>query len=288
MSAVSTPDGSIRRLPRASVGVLPGFGLSLGYSLLYLGIVVLVPLSMVILRSADMGMSEFIAKVTSERAIASLKISFGAALLAALINAFVGLWLAWVLVRHPFPGRKIIDALIDLPIALPTAVAGIALTALYAPNGWIGQGLAQLGVKAAFTPIGIVIALQFVGLPFVVRTLQPVLEELEREVEEVAISLGARAHQIFVRVTLPALAPALITGFALAFARGIGEYGSVIFIAGNMPLVSEITPLLIVTQLEQYDYAGATALALVMLVAAFTLLLLINSLQARLTARGRR
>lgn len=273
---------------RARAGVLPGFGLSLGYALLYLGVIVLLPLSMIALRTVDMGFAEFLAKVGSARALASLRVSFGTAFGAAALNAVIGLWLAWVLVRHRFPGRRLIDALVDLPLALPTAVAGIALSALYAPNGWLGLGLAALGIKVAFTPLGIVVALQFVGLPFVVRTLQPVLQDLEREVEEAAISLGARPFQVFARVTLPTLAPALITGFALAFARGIGEYGSVIFIAGNMPLVSEITPLLIVTELEQYDYAGATALAAVMLLAAFALLLLINALQARLAARGRR
>jgi sulfate transport system permease protein len=269
-------------------GPLPGFGVSLGFTLLYLSLIVLIPLAMVVLRTADLSPAEFFAKVGSARALASLRVSFGAALIAAGINVFIGLLLAWVLSRYRFVGRKLLDALIDLPIALPTAVAGIALSALYAPNGWLGQWLVPHGVQVAFAPLGIVVALVFVGLPFVVRTVQPVLHEIEREVEEAAISLGASPAQAFWRVTLPTVLPALITGFALAFARGVGEYGSVIFIAGNMPMVSEITPLLIVTQLEQYDYAGATALALVMLLASFALLLLINTLQSRLAARGRR
>ncbi|PIV32917.1 MAG: sulfate ABC transporter permease subunit CysT [Lysobacterales bacterium CG02_land_8_20_14_3_00_62_12] len=267
-------------------GSLPGFGASLGFTLFYLGLIVLMPLAMVVLRTFDLSWFEFVAKVSSPRALSAFKISFGAALIAAAINVLVGLLLAWVISRYRFPGKKIIDALIDLPIALPTAVAGIALTTLYAPKGWLGQWLLPLGIQVAFTPLGIVLALVFVGLPFVVRTVQPVLQDIEHETEEAAISLGASPVQTFLRVTLPTIAPALITGFALAFARGVGEYGSVIFIAGNMPMISEITPLLIVTQLEQYDYAGATALALVMLVASFALLLLINLLQSRLAARG--
>lgn len=269
-------------------GALPGFGLSLGYTLAYLGLIVLIPLSMIVLRTFDLSIDEFIAKVGSPRALAALKISFGTALIAAGINVFIGLLLAWVISRYPFPGRRLVDALIDLPIALPTAVAGIALTAIYAPNGWLGQWLEPHGIKVAFSPLGIVVALVFVGLPFVVRTVQPVLQDIEHEQEEAAASLGATPLQSFLRVTLPTVAPALITGFALAFARGVGEYGSVIFIAGNMPMVSEITPLLIVTQLEQYDYAGATALALVMLIASFALLLLINYLQSRLVSRSAR
>ena len=276
----------VRRFVRGA-GPLPGFGLSLGYTLLYLGLIVLIPLAMVALRSAELSPGEFLQRIGSARALASLRISFGAALVAASLNVLIGLLLAWVLTRYRFAGRKWMDALIDLPIALPTAVAGIALSALYAPNGWLGQWLLPYGIRLAFTPFGIVLALVFVGLPFVVRTVQPVLQEVEHDVEEAALSLGASPAQAFLRVTLPTVLPALVTGFALAFARGIGEYGSVIFIAGNMPMVSEITPLLIVTQLEQYDYAGAAALALVMLLASFALLLLINSLQARLAARGR-
>ena len=269
-------------------GTLPGFGLSLGYTLVYLSLIVLIPLAMIVLRTFDLSFAEFLAKVGSPRALAALKMSFGTALIAASINVFIGLLLAWVISRYRFPGRRIVDALIDLPIALPTAVAGIALTAIYAPNGWLGQWLVPLGIQVAFSPLGIVVALVFVGLPFVVRTVQPVLQDIEHEQEEAAASLGATAAQSFFRVTLPTVAPALITGFALAFARGVGEYGSVIFIAGNMPMVSEITPLLIVTQLEQYDYAAATALALVMLTASFALLLLINYLQSRLASRGMR
>ncbi|MGD9584858.1 MAG: sulfate ABC transporter permease subunit CysT [Lysobacterales bacterium] len=286
MSAHALP--SPLRSPRWVAGPLPGFGLSLGYTLLYLGLIVLIPLAMVVLSSAELSPAEFLRKVGSARALSALKVSFGAALIAAGINVLIGLLLAWVLTRYQFAGRKWMDALIDLPIALPTAVAGIALSALYAPNGWLGQWLAPHGLQIAFTPLGIVVALVFVGLPFVVRTVQPVLQDVEHDVEEAALSLGASPAQAFLRVTLPTVLPALITGFALAFARGVGEYGSVIFIAGNMPMVSEIAPLLIVTQLEQYDYAGATALALVMLLASFALLLLINSLQARLAARGRR
>ncbi len=269
-------------------GTLPGFGPSLSYTLLYLSLIVLIPLAMIAIRTSDLSFAEFIAKVASPRALAALKISFGTALIAAGINVVIGLLLAWVISRYPFPGRRMVDALIDLPIALPTAVAGIALTAIYAPNGWLGQWLEPHGIKVAFSPLGIVVALVFVGLPFVVRTVQPVLQDIENEQEEAAASLGATPTQAFLRVTLPALMPALITGFALAFARGVGEYGSVIFIAGNMPMISEITPLLIVTQLEQYDYAGATALALVMLMASFALLLVINTLQSRLASRGTR
>lgn len=269
-------------------GSLPGFGPSLGYTLLYLSLIVLIPLSMILLRTSELSFAEFIAKVSSPRALASLRVSFGCALIAAAINMPIGLLLAWVISRYPFPGRRLVDALIDLPIALPTAVAGIALTALYARNGWLGQWLEPFGIQLAFSPAGIVIALVFVGLPFVVRTVQPVLQDIEHEQEEAAASLGATPLQTFLRVSLPTIAPALLTGFALAFARGVGEYGSVIFIAGNMPMISEITPLLIVTQLEQYDYAGATSLALVMLLGSFALLLLINTLQAWLARRGRR
>jgi sulfate/thiosulfate transport system permease protein len=266
------------RLNRYSV--LPGFGLTLGFSLFYLGLIVLVPLSALALRAAGMSLDQFWAAVTAPRVLASYRLTFGAALIAALINLVFGFLIAWVLVRYRFPGRRLVDAMVDLPFALPTAVAGIALAALYAPNGWIGHWLAPMGIKAAFSPVGVVIALIFIGLPFVVRTVQPVLEDAERELEEAAACLGATLPQTFLRVTLPTITPALLTGAALALARGIGEYGSVIFIAGNMPMVSEITPLLIVSKLEQYDYAGATAIAVVMLGISFVLLLLINGLQA--------
>jgi sulfate/thiosulfate transport system permease protein len=284
--------------------VLPGFGLSLGFTLAYLSLIVLVPLSAVVLRTAGMSLAEFWQAVSSPRVVASYRLSFGASLLAASINTVFGFLLAWSLVRYRFPGKRIVDALVDLPFALPTAVAGISLTALYARNGWLGQylenlgsnlaaaltaldpGLAWLGpylepigIKVAFTPLGVLVALIFIGLPFVVRTVQPVLEDLDTEVEEAAASLGARRWQTVRRVVLPAVLPALLTGFALAFARAVGEYGSVIFIAGNLPMISEITPLIIITKLEQYDYAGATAVASVMLAASFLLLLVINGLQ---------
>jgi sulfate transport system permease protein len=259
--------------------VLPGFGLTLGYTMVYLSLLVLIPLSAVFIRSLGLGWGHFWNVVTAPRVTASLRLSFGASLIAALINVVFGLIVAWVLVRYTFPFKRLIDAIVDLPFALPTAVAGIALTALYAPNGWLGMWLKPLGINVAFTPLGIVVALTFIGLPFVVRTLQPVLEDLDREVEQAAATLGASAVQAFVRVILPALWPALLTGFALAFARAVGEYGSVIFIAGNMPMKSEIAPLLIVTKLEQYDYAGATAIAVVMLVLSFALMFGINALQ---------
>jgi sulfate/thiosulfate transport system permease protein len=262
--------------------VLPGFDLALGFTLLYLGLIVLVPLAAAFLKTATMTWPAFWAAVTSPRVLASYRLTFGASFAAALLNAFFGLVVAWVLVRYDFPARRFIDALVDLPFALPTAVAGIALTALYSGNGWIGQ---FLPFKVSFTPLGVFVALTFIGLPFVVRTLQPVLEDLSREVEEAAATLGANRWQTFARVIFPILTPALLTGFALAFARALGEYGSVIFIAGNLPLVSEITPLLIITKLEQYDYTGATAIAVVMLVAAFALLLAINGLQAWARAR---
>jgi sulfate/thiosulfate transport system permease protein len=260
--------------------VLPGFGLALGFTVLYLSLVVLVPLSMLFWKSAGLGWGGFWAAVTAPRVVASYKLTFGASLAAAAVNGVFGLVVTWVLVRYRFPGRALVDALVDLPFALPTAVAGIALTTLYAPNGWLGGPLARLGVKAAFTPLGIVIALVFIGLPFMVRTLQPVLESLDPEVEEAAASLGANRLQTVSRIVLPALFPAWLTGFALAFARALGEYGSVVFIAGNMPMKTEITPLLIVTKLEQYDYAGATAIASLTLVASFVLLLAINRLQS--------
>ena len=262
--------------------VLPGFDLALGFTLLYLGLVVLVPLAAAFLKTATMTWPAFWAAVTSPRVLASYRLTFGASFAAALLNALFGLVVAWVLVRYEFPAKRFIDALVDLPFALPTAVAGIALTALYSGNGWIGQ---FLPFKVSFTPLGVFVALTFIGLPFVVRTLQPVLEDLSREVEEAAATLGANRWQTFTRVIFPILTPALLTGFALAFARALGEYGSVIFIAGNLPLVSEITPLLIITKLEQYDYTGATAIAVVMLVAAFALLLAINGLQAWARAR---
>jgi sulfate transport system permease protein len=262
--------------------VLPGFDLALGFTLLYLGFIVLIPLSAAFLKTATMTWPAFWDAVTSPRVLASYRLTFGASFAAALINAFFGLIVAWVLVRYEFPFKRIVDALVDLPFALPTAVAGIALTALYAGNGWIGQ---LLPFKVSFTPIGVFVALTFIGLPFVVRTLQPVLEDVQKELEEAAATLGANRWQTFTQVIFPILSPALLTGFALAFARALGEYGSVIFIAGNMPLVSEITPLLIITKLEQYDYTGATAIAVVMLVAAFAMLLTINALQAWTRAR---
>jgi sulfate transport system permease protein len=264
---------------RAPRRVLPGFGLTLGYTMVYLSLIVLIPLSAVFIRSFGSGWSHFWEVVMAPRVLASLRLSFGASLIAALINVGFGLIVAWVLVRYTFPFKRLVDAIIDLPFALPTAVAGIALTALYAPNGWLGAQLAPLGIKVAFTPAGIVVALIFVGLPFVVRTLQPVLDDLDQEVEQAAATLGASGAQAFARVILPTLWPALLTGFALAFARAVGEYGSVIFIAGNMPMRSEIAPLLIVSKLEQYDYAGATAIAVVMLVLSFALMFGINALQ---------
>ncbi len=260
--------------------VLPGFNLALGYTVAYLSLIVLIPLSAVFLKATALTWPQFWHTITSPGAMASYRLSFGAALLAAAINAVFGLMLAWALVRYSFPGRKLVDALVDLPFALPTAVAGISLTALYAKNGWLGHYLEPLGIKVAFTPLGVLVALVFIGLPFVVRTVQPILEDLDVEFEEAAASLGASRLQAFRRVVFPALYPALLTGFALAFARGVGEYGSVIFIAGNIPLVSEITPLIIITKLEQFDIAGATAIAVVMLVASFVLLFIINALQA--------
>ena len=257
--------------------VLPGFDLALGFTLLYVALIVLVPLSAAFLKTFTMSWPAFWSAVTGPRVLASYRLTFGASFAAAAVNAVFGLVVCWVLVRYEFPGRRFVDALVDLPFALPTAVAGIALTALYSNNGWIGQ---WLPFKVSFTPLGVFVALTFIGLPFVVRTLQPVLEDLPGEVEEAAAMLGASRAQTFVRVILPAIAPALLTGFALAFARALGEYGSVIFIAGNLPLVSEITPLIIITKLEQYDYTGATAIAVVMLVASFAMLLAINALQA--------
>ena len=260
--------------------VIPGFGLTFGFTIVYLTLIILIPLSGVAWRSAELGWADFWAIATDERTVTALRISFGASLIAALVNVVFGTIVAWVLVRYRFPGRRVVDAVVDLPFALPTAVAGIALAAIYAPNGWVGQLLAPLGIKVAFTPLGIVIALIFIGLPFVVRTVQPVMEEIDREVEEVAATLGANRFQTITRVLLPGLAPALLTGFALAFARAVGEYGSVIFIAGNIPYVSEIAPLLIVIRLEEFNYAGATAIAAIMLVISFLMLFVINLIQA--------
>ncbi len=280
----ASPAGVARR-PRR---VLPGFHLSMGITVVYLSLIVLIPLTAVFLKTSTLTFDQFWSAVTAPRVLASYRLSFGASLLAASINAVFGLMLAWCLVRYEFPGKSLIDALVDLPFALPTAVAGIALTALYAGNGWLGSLLEPIGIKVAFKPLGVLVALIFIGLPFVVRTVQPVLEDMETELEEAAASLGAHRWQTFRLVVLPVLLPALLTGFALAFARAVGEYGSVIFIAGNLPMVSEITPLMIITKLEQYDYAGATAIAAVMLVFSFTLLLVINGLQAWSARRGGR
>ncbi len=259
--------------------IIPGFGLTLGFTVLYLCLIVLIPLSATLLETLKLSWHQFWHIVTAPRAVASYELSFGASLIGALVNFVFGILVAWVLVRYTFPAKRLFDSIVDLPFALPTAVAGIALTTLYAQNGWLGRPLAALGIHVAFTRLGIVVALTFIGLPFVVRTVQPVLEDLDRELEEAAASLGAGRWQTFTRVLLPAIMPAALTGVALAFARGVGEYGSVIFIAGNMPMRTEITPLLIVTKLEQYDYPGATAIAVVMLAVSFVLLLGINLLQ---------
>ena len=266
--------------------VLPGFGLTLGFSLFYLCLVVLIPLAALALKAASFGWDSLWAATTAPRVLASYRLTFGASLAAALVNAVFGLVLAWVLVRYSFPGRRVVDALVDLPFALPTAVAGIALTTLYADTGWLGRPLAALGLDVAFTPVGIAVALTFIGLPFVVRTVQPVIESLDAEVEEAAASLGANRFQSMLRVILPAIGPAWLTGTALAFARALGEYGSVVFISGNMPMKTEIAPLVIMTKLEQYDYAGATAIAVTLLVASFLLLGAINLLQAWSARRG--
>ncbi|MGB5948535.1 MAG: sulfate ABC transporter permease subunit CysT [Parvibaculum sp.] len=268
------------RLPSRSPSVLPGFGITFGFSMAYLGLIVLIPLAGVFIRSAGLGWDAFVALATDGRTLAALKLSFGAALIGAAVNAGAGLLVAWILVRYDFPGRRIVDAAIDLPFALPTAVSGLALAALYAPNGWIGSILGEAGIKAAFTPLGVVIACVFIGLPFVVRTLQPVLSDLEPELEEAAATLGATRLQIATRVIFPALLPPLLTGFALAFARAVGEYGSIIFIAGNLPYKSEIAPLLIIIRLEEFNYAGATAIAAIMLLLSFGVLLIVNLLQA--------
>jgi len=279
------PTGRSLTPASARRGVLPGFGLSTGVTLVYLGLVVLIPLSAVALKASGLTGAQFWELTTSPRALASYRISFGASLAAALVNVLFGVLVAWVLARYRFPGRALVDALVDLPFALPTAVSGIALTAVYARNGWIGRWLEPLGVQAAFSPLGVTIALTFIGLPFVVRTVQPVLEDAEPELEEAGAVLGATRAQVFRRVLLPTLLPAAITGFALAFARAVGEYGSVVFISGNMPLRTEIAPLLIMTRLEQFDYPGATAIALVLLVVSFVLLFAINRLQAWTRAR---
>ena len=268
------------RLFRKRHSVLPGFGLALGFTVFYLALVVLVPLSTLFWRSSSLGLGDLWAAITTPRVLASYKLTLGTSLAAASVNAVFGFIVTWVLVRYRFPGRRLVDGLVDLPFALPTAVAGIALTHLYAPNGWLGAPLGRLGVTVAFTPLGITVALVFIGLPFVVRTLQPVLEDLDAEVEEAAASLGASRLQTISRIVLPTLLPAWLTGVALAFARGLGEYGSVVFIAGNMPMKTEITPLVILTKLEQYDYAGATAVASLSLLASFVLLLALNRLQS--------
>ncbi|WP_341648286.1 sulfate ABC transporter permease subunit CysT [Thauera humireducens] len=280
--ATAAPSLPLRSISSAAppFRVLPGFNLTLGYTLGYLSLIVLIPLAAVFLKTAQLTFAEFWDVVSAPRVVASYKLSFGMSLLAAAINAVFGLMLAWALVRYSFPGKRLIDALVDLPFALPTAVAGISLTALYAKNGWLGQFLEPLGIQVAFKPLGVLVALVFIGLPFVVRTVQPILEDLDTELEEAATSLGAQRWQTFRHVILPIVFPALLTGFALAFARAVGEYGSVIFIAGNIPMVSEITPLMIITKLEQYDYTGATAIATVMLILSFALLLVINGLQA--------
>ncbi len=274
------PPRSISLRPAKARNVLPGFNLALGYTVFYLSLIVLIPLSAVFFKTSTMGWEAFWQTVSNPRIVATYKVSFGAALLAACINAVFGLLLAWTLVRYSFPGKRLVDALVDLPFALPTAVTGITLATLYAKDGWIGQFLQPLGIQVAYTPLGILVALTFIGVPFVVRTVQPILEDMDTEFEEAAASLGAHRWQAFRFVVLPVLWPALLTGFALAFARAVGEYGSVIFIAGNIPMVSEITPLMIISKLEQYDYNGATAIALVMLLISFGLLLLINVLQA--------
>jgi sulfate transport system permease protein len=266
--------------------ILPGFGPALGFTLTYLSLLVLIPLAGVFLRASEMTWPGFWEAVTDARAVAAYRLTFGASFAAASVNAVFGLLVAWVLVRYPFPGRRVVDAMVDLPFAMPTAVAGLALTAVYAGNGWLGQHLVPLGVPVVFTPLGVTLALTFIGLPFVVRTVQPVLQDLELEVEEAAASLGASRFQTFVRITMPGVLPALVTGFTLAFARALGEYGSVVFISGNLPFKTEIATLLIMTKLEQYDYAGATAIASVMLVVSFVLLLAINALQAWARRRG--
>jgi sulfate/thiosulfate transport system permease protein len=265
--------------------VLPGFGLSMGYTLIYLSLIVLIPIAFLFLKASTISLAEFWETVSDDRVVASYKLTIYTSLIAALVNAVFGTLIAWVLVRYDFYGKRIIDALVDLPFALPTAVAGIALTTIYAPNGWIGQYFEAMGIKVAYTPLGIMVALTFIGLPFVVRSVQPVLQDLDRQYEEAASTLGASSTQIFVKIILPAIFPAILTGFALAFARALGEYGSVVFISGNMPMKTEIVPLLIITKLEQFNYAGAAAIAVVMLVFSFVLLFLINFWQWRTTKK---
>jgi sulfate/thiosulfate transport system permease protein len=277
MSSLTLPAAGAVKAKRPRV--LPGFGLTLGYTVLYIGLMLILPITALTLKASALSLPELWALITNPRILGAFRLSFGASAVAAGINAFFGLLVAWVLVRYPFPGRRVVDAMVDLPFALPTAVAGISLTTLLAPNGWVGQFLAPLGVQAVYSPLGITIALVFIGLPFVVRTVQPVLEDLEKDIEEAAASLGATRWQTFRRVLLPALMPPLMTGFTLAFARAIGEYGSVVFISGNLPFKTEVLPLLIMSKLEQYDYAGATAIAAVMMLASFVLLLAINLLQ---------
>lgn len=264
--------------------ILPGFGLTAGYTILYLSLVVLIPLSVLLIKAANLSFDQWIALLSDSRVLSSLRLSFGGALVAGFLDTVLGLLVAWVLVRYSFPGRKLADALVDLPFALPTAVAGIALTALYSPNGWIGQFLTPLGIKVAYTPLGVIVAMTFIGLPFVVRTVEPILQDLDRDVEEASASLGATRLQTFTYVLLPSLGPALMAGFSLATARAVGEYGSVIFIAGNMPGVSEIAPLLIITKLEQYDYNGAAAIAVIMLAISFSLLLAVNIISRKTRA----
>jgi sulfate/thiosulfate transport system permease protein len=265
--------------------VLPGFGLSMGYTLIYLSLIVLIPIAFLFLKASTLSLAEFWETVSDDRVVASYKLTIYTSLIASLVNAVFGTLIAWVLVRCDFYGKRIIDALVDLPFALPTAVAGIALTTIYAPNGWIGQYFESMGIKVAYTPLGIMVALTFIGLPFVVRSVQPVLQDLDRQYEEAASTLGASSTQIFVKIILPAIFPAILTGFALAFARALGEYGSVVFISGNMPMKTEIVPLLIITKLEQFNYAGAAAIAVVMLVFSFVLLFLINFWQWRTTKK---
>jgi sulfate/thiosulfate transport system permease protein len=265
--------------------VLPGFGLSMGYTLIYLSLIVMIPIAALFLKASTISFAEFWATVTDDRVVASYKLTIYTSFIAAFVNAIFGTLIAWVLVRYNFWGKRIIDALVDLPFALPTAVAGIALTTIYAPNGWIGQYFESFGIKVAYTPLGIMIALTFIGLPFVVRSVQPVLQDLDQQYEEAASTLGANSTQIFIKIILPAIFPAILTGFALAFARALGEYGSVVFISGNMPMKTEIVPLLIITKLEQFNYAGAAAIAVVMLVFSFLLLFLINFWQWRTTKK---
>ena len=264
--------------------ILPGFGLTAGYTVLYLSLIVLLPLSILLVKAGNLSLDQWLSLIRDPRVLSALRLSFGGALIAGALDTVLGLLVAWVLVRYTFPGQKVADALVDLPFALPTAVAGIALTALYSPNGWIGHTLSQLGIKVAYTPLGVIVAMTFIGLPFVVRTVEPILQDLDLDVEEAAASLGASRLQTFFMVLLPSLGPALMAGFSLATARAVGEYGSVIFIAGNMPGISEIAPLLIITKLEQYDYNGAAAIAVIMLVISFSLLLLVNVISSRTRA----